>query len=75
VLGARHKNTFGFMNGAFMFFSVLKKMWNAFHYFFTFLTGLAVLAACLKFLAVGAPFAPAFRMVSPDPALILFFLA
>ena len=36
---------------------------------------LAVLAACLKFFAVGAPFDPGFRMVSPDPALILFRFA
>jgi len=40
--------------------------------YFLFFT---VLAAVLKFFAVGAPFAPAFFMVSPDPAKILFFFA
>ena len=51
-------------------------MLHAFHYFLAFLvTGFAVLAACLKALAVGLPFIPAFFMVSPDPALMRFFLA
>ena len=42
-----------------------------FHYRLTFLGFLAVLAACLKFLAVGAPFSPTFLIRSPLPALIL----
>ena len=51
-------------------------MLHAFHYFLAFLvTGFAVLAACLKALAVGLPLTPAFFMVSPDPALMRFFLA
>jgi hypothetical protein len=36
---------------------------------------LAVLADCLNAFAVGAPFDPGFRIVSPDPALIRFRLA
>ena len=36
---------------------------------------LAVLAAFLKFLAVGLPFAPACFIVSPDPPFILALLA
>jgi hypothetical protein len=36
---------------------------------------LAVLAAFLKALAVGAPFDPGFRIFSPDPAAILLRLA
>ena len=35
----------------------------------------AVFAACLKFLAVGAPLDPGLRIFSFDPALILFLLA
>ena len=51
-------------------------MFNAFHYFLAFLvTGFAVLAACLKALAVGLPLAPAFFIVSPEPALMRFSLA
>ena len=39
------------------------------HYFLPLgLRFLAVLAAALKSLAVGAPFAPGFRIFSPDPA-------
>ena len=40
-----------------------------------FLRFLAVLAAALKLAAVGAPLVPGFRIFSPDPALILRFLA
>jgi hypothetical protein len=36
---------------------------------------LAVLADCLKALAVGAPLAPTLRIVSPEPSLMRFFLA
>jgi hypothetical protein len=36
---------------------------------------LAVLAAALKFSAVGAPFAPGFRIFSPDPAAMRFRFA
>lgn len=51
-------------------------MLHAFHYFLAFLvTGFTVLAACLKSLAVGLPLAPAFFMVSLEPALMRFFLA
>jgi len=35
----------------------------------------AVLADCLKAFAVGAPFAPALRIRSPDPAAIRFRFA
>jgi hypothetical protein len=38
-------------------------------------SGLAVLAACLKALAVGAPFAPGLRIFSPDPSAILLRFA
>jgi len=38
---------------------------------FPFLAGLAVLADCLKSLAVGAPAVPGFLIFSPDPASIL----
>jgi hypothetical protein len=49
-------------------------MLNAFHFFLPFLaTGFAVLAACLKALAVGLPFMPAFFIVSLEPALMRFF--
>ena len=41
-----------------------------------FLVGFfAVLAACLKALFVGAPFAPGFLIVSPEPFAIRFRLA
>ena len=51
-------------------------MLHAFHFFLPFLaTGFAVLAACLKALAVGLPLAPAFFIVSPEPALMRFFFA
>jgi hypothetical protein len=43
------------------------------HYFF--LGFLAVLAACLKALAVGAPLEPGLRIVSPDPLAIRLRLA
>jgi|TARA_R100000655_G_scaffold102471_1_gene148313 hypothetical protein len=36
---------------------------------------LAVLAACLKFLAVGAPLVPGFLIFSPEPAAILLRFA
>jgi len=36
---------------------------------------LAVFADCLNCLAVGAPFDPGFRMVSPEPCLIRFLFA
>ena len=42
------------------------------YYFFLFF---AVLAACLKFLAVGAPLEPTLRIFSPDPAAIRLRLA
>ena len=45
------------------------------HYFFLGLRFLAVLAAALKFEAVGAPFAPGFRIFSPDPAAMRLRLA
>ena len=46
------------------------------HYFLPLgLRFLAVLAASLKFEAVGAPFEPGFRIFSPDPAAIRFFFA
>jgi hypothetical protein len=35
----------------------------------------AVLADCLKAFAVGAPFAPALRIRSPDPAAMRFRFA
>ena len=38
------------------------------HFHFLAFTGLAVLAACLKAFAVGAPFAPGLRIFSPDPS-------
>ena len=38
------------------------------HYFFLGLRFLVVLAASLKFLAVGAPLEPGLRIFSPDPA-------
>ena len=40
------------------------------HFHFLAFTGLAVLAACLKAFAVGAPFVPGLRIFSPDPALM-----
>jgi hypothetical protein len=42
---------------------------------FPFLAGLAVLADCLKSLAVGAPAVPGFLIFSPDPAAIRAFFA
>jgi len=42
------------------------------HYFFRFL---AVLAAFLNALSVGAPLAPFLRIFSLEPAAILFFFA
>ena len=46
------------------------------HYFLPLgLRFLAVLAACLKFSAVGAPFEPGFRIFSPDPAAMRFRFA
>ena len=47
-------------------------MCNTFHFFTLFL---AVLAACLKSLALGLPLAPFGFMVSPEPFLILLFFA
>ncbi len=44
-------------------------------YFFLGLRFLAVFAASLKALAVGAPFEPGLRIFSPDPAAIRFRLA
>jgi hypothetical protein len=44
-------------------------------FFATGLTGLAVLADFLKAAAVGAPFAPTFRIFSFDPAAMRAFLA
>jgi hypothetical protein len=45
------------------------------HLHFLAFTGLAVFAACLKALAVGAPFAPGLRIFSPDPSAILLRFA
>jgi hypothetical protein len=42
-------------------------------HFFAFF--LAVFAAALNALAVGRPLVPAFRIVSPEPAAMRFFLA
>jgi hypothetical protein len=44
-------------------------------FFATGLTGLAVLADFLNAAAVGAPFAPTFRIFSFDPAAMRAFLA
>jgi len=46
-------------------------MFNTLHRFFF----LAVLAAFLNALAVGAPFVPGFLIFSLDPAAIRFFFA
>jgi len=48
-------------------------VFDALH-FFGF-AGLAVLAACLNALAVGAPLVPGLRMVSSEPAAMRAFLA
>jgi hypothetical protein len=47
---------------------------NEFSIYF-FFSGFAVLAACLKSLADGAPSVPGFLIFSPDPAAILSLLA
>jgi hypothetical protein len=44
--------------------------WSFFLFHFLAFTGFAVLAACLKAFAVGAPFVPGLRIFSPDPALM-----
>jgi hypothetical protein len=43
--------------------------------YFLFRFFLAVLADCLKALAVGAPLLPGLRIFSPEPALILALFA
>jgi hypothetical protein len=60
-----------------MLFAVLEIMFNTFsHYAFLFFTGFfAVLAAFANEPLAGAPLAPFLRIVSPEPALIRFFLA
>ena len=45
------------------------------HLHFLAFSGLAVFAACLKALAVGAPAVPGLRIFSPDPSLIRFLFA
>ena len=53
------------------FDSVGKTLNAGSHYFLPLgLRFLAVLAACLKFFAVGAPGSPGLRIFSPEPALI-----
>jgi hypothetical protein len=72
----RHKPSFGLMGSTFMLSAILEVVLHArCHYRLPFLGFLAVLADSLKALAVGAPLAPTFRMVSPEPSLIRFFLA
>jgi len=60
-----------------MFFAILEIMFNTFsHYAFLFFVGFfAVLAAFANEPLAGAPLAPFLRIVSPEPALIRFFLA
>jgi hypothetical protein len=60
-----------FLNCALILFAVFKIVLNASrHYDFPFLGFLAVLAAALNALAVGAPFVPGLRIFSPLPALM-----
>tara|TARA_R110002096_G_scaffold168773_2_gene339994 strand:- start:887 stop:1120 length:234 start_codon:yes stop_codon:yes gene_type:complete len=77
VLRSRHNFALGVLVGsALVFFAVLKVMLNAFsHYAFLFFGFFAVLAAALKFAAVGAPLVPTLRIFSPEPAAMRFFFA
>jgi hypothetical protein len=45
------------------------------HLHFLAFSGLAVFPACLKALAVGAPFVPGLRIFSPDPSAMRFLFA
>jgi len=76
VLCARHNFALGILVGsALMLFASLEVMLYTFsHYAFLFFVGFfAVLAAAVNAPLAGAPLAPALRIFSPDPALILAF--